>query len=150
MPAAEERLGEDTDCISCFQGPKPLEAPAMRPRSARPVATVEWSWSPANARRDEYFLSNDRARRRWYLWLFDGSEPGFEIDEVVAHCPRGHVDAPSAAARLLRAFWANDDLNQELGWPDVRSSGLLGEQAIRSIAAATTARFVEDTGGKTR
>jgi len=142
----EERLGEATDCISCFQGIKPPGAPKTRPRSARPVATIEWSWGPANSRRDEYFLSTDRARRRWYLWLFDGSEPGYEINEVVAHCPRGHVDALSAADRLLRAFWADDDLNRELGWPNVISTTSLSEQAIRSIARATTARFVEDGG----
>lgn len=123
--------------VSCFQAPKPDGAPALRPRSARVVARVGWSWGPANSRSDEYFLSTDRNRTRWYLWRYDPSEPGYEIDEIVAYCPYSSTTREMAAAELLATFFRDDHLNREIGVPTEVYDGMLSVDQIMSIARAT-------------
>jgi hypothetical protein len=122
------------DCVSCFQQAKPMGAPASRPRSACLVGKVGWAWSPANNRFDVYYLSTDRNRSRWYLWLSDPSVPGFEINEIVAFRPYLHAKRVLAAVSLLSAFFREDDLNQEIGLPTEVYPGLLSVEAIMSIA----------------
>lgn len=123
--------------VSCFQAPKPDGAPAFRPRSARVVAKVRWSWGPANGRSDKYFLSTDRNRTRWYLWLYDPSEPGYEINEIVAYCPYSSTTREMAAAELLATFFRDDHLNREIGVPTEVYDGMLSVDQIMSIARAT-------------
>jgi hypothetical protein len=61
----------------------------------------------------------------------------------MAYCRYPGLDAPAAAALLLRTFWKHDDLNHDLGWPRVAPSDLLRTQQILEIARTTMAQDVE-------
>jgi hypothetical protein len=66
------------------------------PRTAKLVAEVSWSWSPAHSRCDRYLICTDRNRIAWTLWamandfaacrcfgrqrIFNRSLPGVELD----------------------------------------------------------------------
>lgn len=64
--------------------------PARRPRTARYVAQVEWSWSPLHGRIDAYHLSLNEARDRWVLWVgyFDPATWKFVDTHIAASARR--------------------------------------------------------------
>ena len=77
-PRADEELARHrpspvlNDCHyvrSTGRAPRSVRVPTRRPRSARDVAVLSWTWSPAHSRIDSLYLSLDTARRCWLLWF---------------------------------------------------------------------------------
>jgi hypothetical protein len=79
------------------------------PRTAKLVATVSWSWSPAHSRRDRYLICTDRNRASWTLWAvaqdFDGRRMHAQIASATPF--RGYT-ARFAAEQLLIAGWRSE------------------------------------------
>jgi hypothetical protein len=107
------------------------------PRSAKLVASVSWSWSPAHSRSNTYWLCTDRKRSAWYLW-----EEGLDLDEykkqftIIAHgTPYRGILAKDAAERLLLAIWKEEwDVLQSPGRGTyVTRSGLLDSAEIARL-----------------
>ncbi len=90
--------------------------PENMPRSARYIGQVEWAWSPVNARIDAYYLSTNRARTHWFLWLrlYDDNWGRWEEPQIYAHAPRQNVGARVAAIYLLLDAWSANIAEYEL------------------------------------
>lgn len=115
----------------------PTDLPPSRPRSARLVAEVSWSWSPAHSRTDVYQLSSDRNRSRWILWVEWPYEEGMEVDHPIAFCPRDKLSPEEAALLLLRFAWQKERevYDTPEGPPhQVDAEGLVSAEQIRSIS----------------
>jgi len=105
------------------------------PRSARHVATVSWSWSPAHSRRERYLICSWK-RRGWTLWAL-----AYDIDygrmyaQLASATPFHGYTAKFAAERLLTAAW-KDELemwSEDLRGACVDEEGLLTKADIESI-----------------
>ena len=106
------------------------------PRSAKHVATVSWSWSPAHSRRERYLICSWK-RRGWTLWAmaYDFDHGRMYARLAYAWPFRGYT-AKFAAERLLTAAWKAD--LESLGEDYVRGAcvdeeGLLTKADIESI-----------------
>jgi hypothetical protein len=86
------------------------------PRSARYIGQVEWAWSMINARLDAYYLSTNRARTHWILWLrsYDDNWGRWDEPHIYAHAPRQNVSAKVAATYLLLDAWSASIAEYEL------------------------------------
>jgi hypothetical protein len=104
------------------------------PRSARHVATVSWSWSPAHSRLSEYRIAADQGRKSWNLFEISYDyDSGKQIGARVATgSPYKGVDAKRAAYLLLRVTW-QAEINlwdfDPTGF-EINNSGLLTEGDI--------------------
>ena len=107
------------------------------PRSARLVASLVWSWSPAHYRASRYWICTDKSRSGWYLW-----EEGSDYDTgkacfSVAACgdPYKGIDAREAARQLMTAAWSREwGLYQTPGQgAEVREPGVLSEADVKKI-----------------
>jgi hypothetical protein len=117
--------------------PVPIDHPATRPRSATFLAKCAWSWGPANSRVDAYYLSSNRRRTHWILWVeWPGSEGewGEKLPPLVgAYCGRAGIDREAAAALLIRTVWEAEQ--ESLGEPPsaICEEGLLSEPTLRQL-----------------
>ena len=97
-----------------FEGkrdPFETDQPEVRmPRSAKYLGQVEWAWSPNNSRIDAYYLSTNRERTRWILWLryYDDNWSKWAEPQVYAYAPKGKVPSSVAAVYLLLDAWTED------------------------------------------
>lgn len=123
-----------------YEPPPGVDCPPRRPRSARLVAEIHiFSETPANQRIDTYWLSLDRRRSHWLLWLeFPNEAEGGYESCVYAYLPRRGVDAQAAAQALLACGWRAELRN---GWLRklsccVFKAGLFGRDRISEISDA--------------
>jgi hypothetical protein len=112
------------------------------PRSAKLVACVSWSWSPAHSRSARYLLSTTRNRSVRILWEegvdYDSGKPLYAM--VAEGAPYRGVSPKTAAENLLREVWRKEF---ELDSADIRDvdvdlAGLLEAKDIERIAAAVS------------
>jgi hypothetical protein len=118
-----------------LESPEPF-FPGRCPRSAYYVVTVGW-WSdaPISAPSDTYYLSTDRHRTRWFLWLsvWDSDE-GIQRRDVWAYGPRAGVPPEVAAMHLLMTCWKNWSEGKPPGGLSVLGEGLLSAGQLDAIA----------------
>ncbi len=91
--------------------------PSKLPRSATPIAQVEWAWSPMHNRIDSYHISMDSNRSRWVFWqsFFDDSNLPWRWELVSAvSTPRAGISKRLAAAALLQHYWQQEIEDMEL------------------------------------
>lgn len=88
--------------------PASIGAPAKMPRAATYIGQVEWAWSPMNTRLDAYYLSTNRRRTHWFLWLrlYDDNYGRWDAPQIYAYAPRLKVSARVAATYLLLDAWS--------------------------------------------
>jgi hypothetical protein len=107
------------------------------PHSARHVASVSWSWSPAHSRMSQYRISTDRGRQMWRLYEVGcGFDSGRRLHSLVATgSPYRGVAAERAALTLLRAAWQAEVEIWEFkpAGVQVDQDGLLSKQDIAAL-----------------
>ena len=98
------------------------------PRSARHVATVSWSWSPAHSACLRYLINTDRQRKGWTLWAeaYDFDHGRMYAELAYARPFRGYT-AKFAAGRLLTAVWKAE---LETLYEDYVSGGRVDEEGL--------------------
>ncbi len=107
------------------------------PRSARLVANLDWSWSPAHYSVSRYWICTDRSRSAWHLWEespdYDTGKPCFSV--AAYGSPYKGIDTREAARQLLTAAWRHEwELYDTPGkGTEVREPGVLSETDIRKI-----------------
>ncbi len=112
------------------EGPRP-------PRSARLVASLYWSWSPAHDRVSRLWICTDKSRSAWYLWeesdFYASGELCFWLRAYGS--PYKGIDVKEAARELLTATWKHEwELYESPGKGAVVSEpGVLSEAEIRKI-----------------
>jgi len=125
---------------SGFQGKRePTETdllPIKMPGSAKYVGQVEWAWGPNNTRLDSYYLSANRRRTHWILWLrwYDDNWGKWEEPQIHAYGPRQGVPGNVAAAFLLLDAWIIDKGESDPGhfhW--INNSALLSVEELQAI-----------------
>jgi len=107
------------------------------PRTAKHVATLFWSWSPAHSRRSEYRLATDRLRKTWNLYeITDNPESRKPLCcRVATGEPYKGISAESAAYQLLLSTW-DEEIKQWDFDPrnfEIDKCGLLNEIDINQI-----------------
>ena len=110
------------------------------PKSARRVASIGWSWGPANSRSETYLLSSDRARSCWTLWSRTTCEVSGKrlYGELATATPYVRGQAAAAASQLLVAAWKaeTEHYSSDLRGPYVYREGLLKQAEVDRIADA--------------
>lgn len=136
-PAGFVGLGNPPACV---------RPPARMPSSARYIGQVEWAWSPMHMRIDAYYLSTNRARTHWFLWLrlYDDNWGRWDAPQIYAHAVKGKVEATVAATYLLMDAWSADALQIELDhfhW--INNACLLSVEELGAIGREVWAEGVE-------
>lgn len=87
--------------------PKRLSLPAKMPRTAKYLGQVEWAWSPNHNLVAAYYLSTDRHRRYWLLWVrpYDDNWGKWSESFIYFYTERHDVAARVAAIYLLLDAW---------------------------------------------
>jgi hypothetical protein len=115
----------------------PIERPATRPRSATFLAKCAWSWGPANSRVDAYYLSTNRSRSHWILWVeWPGSEAewGEKLPPLIgAYCERAGIDRETAATLLLRTVWEAEQESLHGPPTEIWQEGLLSKPTLERL-----------------
>ena len=90
--------------------PESVRPPAQMPRTAKYIGQVEWAWSPMHMRIDAYYLSANRARTHWFLWLrlYDDNWGKWDEPQIYAYAPKQRIDDTVAATFLLMDAWSAD------------------------------------------
>jgi hypothetical protein len=91
--------------------------PRKLPRSATPIAQVEWAWSPMHNRIDSYHISMDTTRSRWVFWhsyFDDNCFPWRWVVAAATSTPRAGLSKKQAAAALLQHYWLQETEDMEL------------------------------------
>jgi hypothetical protein len=109
------------------------------PRSARYLGQVEWAWSPMHNRLSSYYISMDRARQHWLLWVrpYDTNWGRLSRSFLLAAAPRCGLSARDASKLLLAKVWsdeATDDGLDHFHW--VGDVGMLEAGEFNEIADA--------------
>ena len=99
-----------------IQAEAPLRAadcPRAMPPSAEYLCLLEWAVSPTYSPLKSYYLSTNRSRKHWLLWLrvWDDNWERW-TDLLQAYGPRRGVPMRTAALHLLRAVLAYDEARQ--------------------------------------
>ena len=113
-----------------------IECPAKMPGSAKHVASVCWSWSPANDRLDTYYLTSNSGRTHWILWFsFQDPEDYKQIRVPRAYCSKkGLSDKDAAMFLLFMMFRREQDAGEDPGsWAEV-TPGLLSSEQLSVLA----------------
>jgi hypothetical protein len=105
------------------------------PTTAKLVATISWSWSPANSRCDRYLICSDRKRIAWRLWAMEHFDGTRMYAQIASGTPVAGYTARFAAKELLIAAWRSEfeKWGKDLGRCIVDEEGLLTESDIRRI-----------------
>ena len=116
--------------------PRRLRVPPVRPRSARYVASLWWSWAPAHDRVDHLYLSLDRTRKHYLLW-FEWAEDGYSESRAVAFMPRAGADSRVAARAMVHAFYSGveREFQSEEGRWHTAYPGLLSPEELEALAS---------------
>ena len=110
--------------------------PLRTPRKVLFLGGVEWAWSPANSRRDNYYL-NPKPKHwlLWDHWLDDQVRPWRWNWNILAWAPRVKADEKSIAMHMLKHIWEVDcrhHLIDQFHW--INSTGALSVAELQSIA----------------
>ena len=72
------------------------------PTELQYIGTVEWTWSPMHLRIDSYYLSSDRTRSHWFLWV-----SSFDDDDCLLYAcaSKKGISEKVAAVYLLIDAW---------------------------------------------
>ena len=110
--------------------------PVRTPRKVLFLGGVEWAWSPANSRRDNYYL-NPKPKHwlLWDHWLDDQVRPWRWNWNILAWAPRVRADEKSIAIHMLKHIWEVDcrhHLIDQFHW--INSTGALSVSDLQSIA----------------
>ena len=108
------------------------------PRSAKHVATISWSWSPAHSRCSEYRIATDKKRESWYLYEISwiDSVEKFASARVASGTPYKGVTGTQAARVLLKSAWASEieQWDFDPSGFEIDQSGLLTVDDVEEIA----------------
>ena len=112
---------------------RPGEIP---PRSAKLVAQISWSWSPAHSRTSPYLLGTNKERSGWSLW-----EQGHDFDtgrRIYARVAWGEryrgYEPKFVAQELLTEVWRRAiKFGEDLDGGVVDEPGILGTREIAQI-----------------
>jgi hypothetical protein len=99
------------------------------------VAVVGWSWSPAHSRFDYLYLSLDRSRHWWLLWLEWHDEE--KESRVFAYMPRQDTGESDAARRLVICAYTGERMEYdgpEDPFQEVVATGLLTAADLKAVA----------------
>lgn len=124
--------------------PPPVALPPVKmPRSAKYIGQVEWAWGPNNARLDAYYLSTNRKRTHWFLWVqwYDDNEGEWPDPQIYAYAPAQGVPGKTAAVYLLLDGWAHELPDSGLDhfhW--INSAGFLSVEEFRAIGRIVWAK----------
>lgn len=90
--------------------PESVPLPARMPRSAKYVGQFEWAWGPNNSLLVAYYLSTNRERTHWLLWVrpYDDNWGKWDEPQVQVYAPKQNVPAKTAAAYLLLDSWTEE------------------------------------------
>ena len=123
-------------CVYVSEGsriPRKVRVPRKRPRTARFLGSVAWNWSPAGSRVDDLYISMDRSRRYWMLWI-DNTDADYALSRLGAYMPRGALTTKSAARRLVVFYYAREEQEfHTLGPWEVWEPGQLSKRELRTI-----------------
>jgi hypothetical protein len=115
-----------------------VRPPAKMPRSAKYIGQVEWAWGPNNTRLDAYYLSTNRQRTHWFLWLryYDDNWGKWDDPQICVYAPKQGVPGKVAAAYLLLDSWAAEarDTDSNPGhfhW--INSAGIVCVEELHAI-----------------
>ena len=106
------------------------------PRSIDFLFSVEWAWSPAHGRIDNYYLN--RKRKHWVLWnnwMDDNDIPWRWNWSMVAHASRIKANELDVATHLLLESWKRQKEYENLDkyhW--INNEGSLNADDIEAIA----------------
>lgn len=123
------------------------------PSSARKVAAVGWAWGPAHSRADYYFLSLNRTRSHWVLWLrwFESELTNRYMYVVYARAKRlKRVDDRTAAYYLLMDAWKGEAEHKEIEEPphEIFEEGLLTTPMLDAIAEEVWSSWFREFRGE--
>jgi hypothetical protein len=113
-----------------------IECPARMPSSAKRVASLCWSWSPANDRLDTYDITSNSGRTQWILWLRFLKPNAYKP----LYLPRGYCqrtglsDKDAAMLLLFMVLRSKQDAGEDPGlWGQV-TPGLLSAGELSVLA----------------
>lgn len=121
--------------------PAVTERPAAMPRTAHRIGQFEWAWSPMHSCVVRYYVSSNRSRSLWLLWMevYDDNWGRWEKPSVCAHGPRPRTKAAHAAARLLESHWRQQRADEGSGSERFHmfdGAGLLPDSELDAIGRA--------------
>ena len=110
--------------------------PKASPRKITFVGSVEWAWSPAHGRIDNYYINPRRTGwLLWNNWVEDGGAPWTWHWDLMAYGNRCQSDEKTIAIHLLQAVWKFDEKYHDVEhfhW--VNNTGLLDVEELEAIA----------------
>jgi len=110
--------------------------PKASPRKITFVGSVEWAWSPAHGRIDNYYINPRRTGwLLWNNWVEDGGAPWTWHWDLMAYGNRCQSDEKTIAIHLLQAVWKFDEKYHDVEhfhW--VNNTGLLDIEELEAIA----------------
>jgi hypothetical protein len=126
--------------------PPSSECPARMSSSAKHVASVCWSWSPANDRLDEYYITSNAKRTHWVLWFgYQHPLDYRQVREPRAYCSKEGLSDKAAAMLLLFMLFRRDlDAHEDPGLWDEVKPGLLSAEEMSTLAAMIWSRPKEE------
>jgi len=142
MMTKDEMAAADEDVVRIHDPEGSARPSEKMPRTAKCIGTFEWASSPMNSREDTLFISGNRDRSRWILWvgmpdLWDFRFSDRWVQFLRASCPRGGMTAKAAAEKLVTAVYRSEIEKSDLKRPlIVRGGTLLEETAMRDLADA--------------
>ncbi len=146
-------VGFKTTCNYGVIAPPGIEFLSRKPSRARLLCQLEWAWSPANNRISAYYLSMNRSRSRWLLWMCTPNDDNWDGRGrweclLMGIAPRRGVSAFTAAVWLL-----HDSLEMEMSdgntaylqfW--INEDDLLSVDDIQAIRRALTPQSLLEIG----
>tara|TARA_B110000003_G_scaffold242609_1_gene250510 strand:+ start:58 stop:516 length:459 start_codon:yes stop_codon:yes gene_type:complete len=110
--------------------------PKASPRKITFVGSVEWAWSPAHGRIDNYYINPRRTGwLLWNNWVEDGGAPWTWHWDLMAYGNRCQSDEKTITIHLLQAVWKFDEKYHDVEhfhW--VNNTGLLDIEELEAIA----------------
>ena len=112
------------------------EYPKGTPRKHTFVCSVEWAWSPAHNRIDNYYL-NPKPKHwlLWNNWVNDRVWPWTWNWDVMAFAPRIDADEVTIATHMVMETWrvlAAHDTIDHYHW--INNTGCLDVEQVQAIA----------------
>jgi hypothetical protein len=111
--------------------------PLNMPSSSRFIARVEWTLSMVSNVLQSYYLSSNKQRSHWFLWIksWDDNWSRWDAPEIRCCIPKRGLSAEQAARILMAASWGNERMAYEMDCYDLISiTGLLQEDELDAIA----------------
>jgi hypothetical protein len=121
-----ETASADEESVTIHDPAQP--APPKMPRTAKRIGRFEWASSPANSREDTLFISGNRSRSQWILWIsmpdpWDITFSGRWVTLPRASCLRGRMSVKAAARRLIVGLYRAEIEQSGLPRPLIARAG---------------------------